>query len=192
MKFGKIWMNFGLNSVNFQNLKHKIRFGPRRNRRISLKFRLSRSNPEPRYLGPVHAWYRCILVPAQKTKQLRRGHVSPSYRVSHVWTCAMVWHRIFFSIVAGVLQTRHAWWACLSRRTLHGRRQQRHSHLPLDAIRQRWSRVSPWNRYRLLLYIVWVYTQLSQPFLILNFDGVYVTVLVMTGAHYSMRRPISG
>jgi hypothetical protein len=44
-KFGKIRMNFGLNSVNFRNLKHKIRFGPHRNGRISPKFGLSRSNP---------------------------------------------------------------------------------------------------------------------------------------------------
>jgi pyoverdine/dityrosine biosynthesis protein Dit1 len=43
-KFGKIQMNFGLNSVNFQNLKHKIRFGLHRNGRISPKFGLSRSN----------------------------------------------------------------------------------------------------------------------------------------------------
>jgi hypothetical protein len=42
--FGKIRMNFGLNSVNFRNVKHKIRFGPQRNRRISSKFGLIRSN----------------------------------------------------------------------------------------------------------------------------------------------------
>jgi hypothetical protein len=43
--FGKIRMNFGLNSVNFRNVKRKIRFGPHRNGRISPKFGLIRSNP---------------------------------------------------------------------------------------------------------------------------------------------------
>jgi len=43
--FGKFWSNFGLNSLKFRDLKHKIHFGPNRNRRISLKFVLSRSNP---------------------------------------------------------------------------------------------------------------------------------------------------
>jgi hypothetical protein len=43
-------MNFGLNSVNFRNVKHKIRFGPHRNGRISPKFELIRSNP--RTLAP--------------------------------------------------------------------------------------------------------------------------------------------
>jgi hypothetical protein len=38
-------MNFGLNSVKFRNVKHKIRFGPHRNGRISPKFGLIRSNP---------------------------------------------------------------------------------------------------------------------------------------------------
>jgi hypothetical protein len=42
--FGKIQMNFGPNSVKFRNVKHKIRFGPHRNGRISPKFRLIRSN----------------------------------------------------------------------------------------------------------------------------------------------------
>jgi hypothetical protein len=39
------WMNFGLNSVKFRNVKHKICFGPHRNGRISPKFGLIRSNP---------------------------------------------------------------------------------------------------------------------------------------------------
>jgi hypothetical protein len=43
--FGKIRMNFGFNSVNFWNVKCKIRFGPHRNGRISPKFGLIRSNP---------------------------------------------------------------------------------------------------------------------------------------------------
>jgi hypothetical protein len=38
-------MNFGLNSVNFRNVKRKIRFGPHRNGRISPKFGLIWSNP---------------------------------------------------------------------------------------------------------------------------------------------------
>jgi hypothetical protein len=41
----KIRMNFGFNSVNFRNVKRKIRFGPHRNERISSKFGLIRSNP---------------------------------------------------------------------------------------------------------------------------------------------------
>jgi hypothetical protein len=43
--FGKIRMNFGLNPVNFRNVKRKIRFGPHQNGRISPKFGLLRSNP---------------------------------------------------------------------------------------------------------------------------------------------------
>jgi hypothetical protein len=43
--FEKIRMNCELNSVKFQDVKHKICFGPHQNGRISLKFGLIRSNP---------------------------------------------------------------------------------------------------------------------------------------------------
>jgi hypothetical protein len=58
--FGKIRMNFGLNSVNFRNVKRKIHFEPHQNRRISPKFELIRSNPRKRY-GPREISYRSNL-----------------------------------------------------------------------------------------------------------------------------------
>jgi hypothetical protein len=48
-------MNFGLNSMNFRIVKRKIHFEPHRNRRISPKFRLIRSNPRTLIRGRQRA-----------------------------------------------------------------------------------------------------------------------------------------
>jgi hypothetical protein len=53
-------MNFGLNSVNFRNVKRKIRFGPHRNERISLKFRLIRSNPRTLAVTGVERFHEAV------------------------------------------------------------------------------------------------------------------------------------
>jgi hypothetical protein len=54
--FGKIRMNFGLNSVKFRNVKHKIRFGPHRNGRISPKFGLIQSNPRTLLTSTINSY----------------------------------------------------------------------------------------------------------------------------------------
>jgi len=63
--FGKFRSNFGLNSVKFRDLKHRIRFGPNRDGRISPKFGLSRSNPRSLLMtaSGVKVPHYCFLLP---------------------------------------------------------------------------------------------------------------------------------